>query len=118
MSKLPVEVLAALSSAQMTPDPSMFSALAQLGSLSNNVSNNLDPNLDFKSLSKSSSKPQSSKTPSGSMPSTSKSANLGTKKSRPDEGGFYQGLDLSLNKQRSGSKKPESRSKSPVSDND
>jgi len=125
-----VDVLAALSAAQLTPDPSMFSALAQLSSLSNNMSSNVDSGdhhheaassgSRFKSSSNTPklgkpSQSNKSATPSTSNQSHKNNPSSGSKKSRLDDAGFYQGLDLSL-KQRSAHKKSETRSKSPLSD--
>jgi hypothetical protein len=141
LSKLPIDVLAALSGAQMPPDHQMFSALAQLSSLSNSMSGGggLDMGSDhnemaphqtrFKSSSsnnntpKQGMKPQSgsssNKTPSTSSSSSannlhkSGSSSSAAKKGRLDDSaGFYQGLDLTT-KQRS---KKDSRAKSPLSD--
>lgn len=137
LSKLPVDLLTALSAAAATQpgglgalDPSMFSALAQLNTLSNNVSNEEKDTRATKTsgISKS-TKPGSSsvsskapvKTPSSSSsnsqqkqasktPSSSSSQNQLNKKPRlgasNDLDDSYQGLDLSIKKSSSSKSKP------------
>lgn len=145
MSKLPVEVLAALSASQMgPPDQSVFNALAHLGSLSNNMTPQLDADHHLDSARFNNNKPGKMTTAGGSGMSkqqqSSSSSKLGTpsgsqkssqsglgsssglmKKPRHDESAaaFYQGLDMSMNskqQQRSKSSKSDARARSPLSD--
>lgn len=141
MSKLPVDVLQALTGAsQLTSDPSMFSALAQLNSLSNNMvsNNNLDDHhLEMATSSRfskpsisnkqSSSKQQIASSKSSSSSSTNKPSasssetrnnSSGFKRSRIDDhDAFHQGIDLSM-KQRTSQKKSDSRVKASVDSDD
>lgn len=121
-----MDVLTALGAAQLSSDSQMFSALAQLSSLSSNMGggmNNDSNEHDIRSKSSSSSKQNLVKPSSSTNKTSQSSSSSSSQKSQPskksDSAAFYsQGLDLSLKQQhqRQSARKSDHRSKSPLSD--